>query len=57
MKPKTYNILSLAVEEGIRHGYRHAFKHTETPDPDMAISNIHSETMAAILDYFDFDDE
>jgi hypothetical protein len=57
MKPKTYSILSVAVEEGVRIGYRHAHKHSETPDEGMAIANIHSEVMEAVLDYFSFDEE
>ena len=57
MKPKIYSILSTAVEEGIRIGYRHAHKHTDRPGEELAIDNIHSEVMSAIVDYFTFEED
>jgi hypothetical protein len=56
MKPKLYTILSVAIEEGIRAGYRRAHKHTDSPDEDVAIGNIHSEVMCSLVDYFTFED-
>jgi len=56
MKPKIYNLLSLAVEEGVRAGYRRAHKHDDNPLESMIINTLHNEIMVAISDYFDFDE-
>jgi hypothetical protein len=56
MKPKIYNLLSLAVEEGVRAGYRRAYKHDDNPLESMVINTLHHEVMVAISDYFEFDE-
>lgn len=57
MKPRTYKILSDCVEEGIRYGYTRAHKHTDDPDRDTMMGEIHSAVMSAIDQNFSFEDE
>lgn len=54
MKPKVYNLLSLAIEEGIAHGYQRAFKHNDSPQEQEILNTIHIEVMNALCEYFDF---
>ena len=57
MKPKIYNILSDAIEDGIRYGYQRAHKHTDDPDRAVIENEIHNAIMGQIFQYFDFDKE
>lgn len=57
MKAKTYNILSDAIEDGIRHGYQRAYKHTDDPDRGIIENEIYRAIMNRIGDYFDFDED
>lgn len=56
MKPKTYDILSDAIELGIECGYKRSFKHTEKPSKEHIIQNIHHYIMLEICEKFNFDD-
>ena len=57
MKPKIYNLVSLAVEEGVRSGYRRAYKHDDNPLESLVISTLHTEIMVALSDYFSFEED
>jgi hypothetical protein len=57
MKVKTFVILEMAIEEGVRRGYRRAFKHNESPSEDSICEEIENGVMSAINDYFTFDEK
>jgi hypothetical protein len=57
MKPKTYRILSEAVEKGIRYGWHRAHKHNEEPDQVEIQGALHNAIMFEISEYFELDDE
>ena len=56
MKPKIYVILEMAVNEGITRGWHQAHKHVDDPSPEMIKEKIEDTVMAAIMDYFTFED-
>jgi hypothetical protein len=55
--PKTYNILTRAIEEGMNSGFRRAYKHTDAPNEEQIKENIMREIMNNICEVFSFDDE
>ena len=57
MRPKTFRVLELAVEDGTRLGWQHAHKHTETPGEQDIIASIQSAVLNNIDEWFVFDDE
>jgi hypothetical protein len=57
MKPRTYKILCDCVEAGIRYGYHRAHKHTDDPDRDTLMAEIHNGVMHEIDQNFSFEDE
>lgn len=57
MKPKIYNILSEAVESGVKYGIYRAHKHTEDPDRDTIQHEVVTAVLQQISEYFSFDDE
>lgn len=56
MYPKTYRILSDAVEAGVKYGWRRVFKYTDQPDDESACDQIADAVMSEISEMFDFDD-
>lgn len=56
MKPKIKVILEMAIEEGVKRGYYRAYKHDPAPSTEFIIEQIESCAMAAIYEYFTFDD-
>lgn len=56
MKPKTYVILEMAVNEGVLRGWHLAHKHMDDPSPEMIKERIEDAVMSAITDYFTFED-
>lgn len=57
MKVKIYQLLDQCIENGTKRGYYRAHKHIENPVPETIIQSIEDSVMAAILEYFSFDDE
>lgn len=57
MKPKTYEILARAVEEGVKYGYMRAHKHNESPDEHDMTASVETAVMNAICEVFSFEDE
>jgi len=55
MKAKEYNLMSMAVEQGISYGYSRAFKHTDTPDEEAIKKAIYEAVMNEICENFYFD--
>ena len=55
MKAKTFVILEMAIEQGVRRGYNRAFKYQENPPEEDIINSIEECVMAQICEYFTFD--
>ena len=56
LKPKTYRLLEMAVEDGVDYGYGRAFKYTSKPS-DVAIKDeIFQAVMTHICEWFDFEE-
>lgn len=53
MKPRTYEILRRAIEEGLAYGWSRTHKHTDTPEREAALNEIETAIWAAIDDVFD----
>lgn len=57
MKPRVYDILRRAVEEGCAYGAGRAFKHTATPSAEQIRGEVEAAVMDAICEVFEFDEE
>lgn len=57
MRPKTFRILELAVEDGVQHGWQRAHKHTDSPDEKDIVEAIQKAVLSGICEWFTFDDE
>ena len=55
MKPKYYDIIVRAVEEGVPYGWHRAHKHEERPTPEAVQEAIASAVIDAICEVFTFD--
>jgi hypothetical protein len=55
LKPKTYRILTEAVENGVKYGYHRSYKHTDDPDPEQMQDTIVTAVMNEIFEWFDID--
>lgn len=55
MKAKTFVILEMAIEQGVRRGYNRAFKYQENPPEGDIINSIEECVMGQICEYFTFD--
>jgi hypothetical protein len=51
--PKTYVILTRAIEDGVGAGWRYAHKHTDAPTAEHIKACIEEYVMASILEVFD----
>ena len=56
MTPKTYDILSRCIEEGIEYGYAKAFTGEHNPTEASVLQSIHFAVMQHISEYFAFED-
>lgn len=56
MKPKTYVILEMAIEEGVKQGWHRAHKYVENPDQENTKEHIVDAVISAIHQYFTFDE-
>lgn len=57
MFARTWNVLSMAVEDGVGYGYNRAHKHTSTPDEELVREQIYDAVMNSISEWFSFGDE
>lgn len=55
MRPKTYKLINMAVEEGVKQGWYRVHKHNETPSENSIKEAIEDAVMSAINEYFEFD--
>lgn len=56
MKPKTRDLLKMAISDGILMGVNRAFKHTDKPDIKHIIDQVDMEVWLAIDSWFEFDE-
>lgn len=56
IRPRSYEILARAVEDGVRNGWRRAHKHTDSPWASYVQDCVESAVMDAICEVFSFDD-
>lgn len=57
MRPRTYRVLELAVEDGVRLGWNRAHKHVDEPKETDIIVAVQEAVMGSICEWFVFDDE
>lgn len=57
MKPRTFAIFEIAIEEGIEYGWRRAHKHTDSPSEDTIKEEISNAIFSELHKYFSFDEE
>lgn len=57
MKPKTWPILEMAVEDGVLMGWNRAHKHDPNPDPTRIRDQIISEVLTNICEWFHLEDD
>ena len=57
MKPREYPLMVDCVERGVTYGIHRAHKHTADPTDDQSRDVIVEAVMAAIAEYWDFDDD
>lgn len=57
MKPKMYEILARAVEEGVRYGIARSYKHEEVPSKETIEGQVELAVMNAICEVFSFEEE
>jgi hypothetical protein len=52
-----YRIIDDVVEQAVRLGYNRAYKHTDNPQEDLFIQEIHRAVMNELCEVLKFDDE
>jgi hypothetical protein len=55
MKPRTYDILRRAVEEGTAYGVGRAYKHNDSPSREELMRVVETAIMTSICEVFDFE--
>jgi hypothetical protein len=59
VKAKEYDVLRMAVKDGVAHGWRRAYKHADVEpcaeEADRVKDAIEDEVTNAICEWFDFD--
>jgi len=56
MRPKTYRLVEMAVQEGVDYGYGRAFKYSDKPSDSAIKEEILQAVMTQICEWFDFDE-
>lgn len=56
MKPKTYQVLTMAVEEGAAYGVMKAFKHSDNPTHEYITNCVADAVINSICEWFDLED-
>lgn len=57
MRPKTYQVLELAVEDGVKSGWHRAHKHVNNPSENDIQIAIQESVLGSIYEWFHFDGE
>lgn len=56
MSPKFYEVLEMAIEQGVSYGYERAFKYQDDPSPDHIKAVIAENVMTSIHEWFHMGD-
>lgn len=56
MRPKTFRVFEMCIENGIALGYQRAFKHNDAPPEEVIKDSIHNAIMSEISEWFDIDE-
>lgn len=56
MKPRTYQVLTMAVEEGVAYGVHRAYKHSDNPTQEYMTNCIADAVLNSICEWFDLED-
>lgn len=56
MKAREYEVLKMAIDQGVTCGWRRAHKHNESPDAGVITDAIIDAVTNAICEWFTFDD-
>jgi hypothetical protein len=56
VKAKSYRILLMAVEEGVRYGVSRSKKYDPNPSDEAVVDTLTDAVMSHILEYFNFDE-
>jgi hypothetical protein len=57
MKPKTYPVLEMAVEDGVSYGVNRAYKYNDDPTREEIMAAVTDAVMNSICEWFDLSDE
>lgn len=57
LKPKTWAVLSHAVEAGVEYGYKRAHKHDENPSEEQIKDTVKQAVLTEIAEWFDIVEE
>jgi hypothetical protein len=55
MKPKTYKVLEMCIENGIKYGIARALKHDDKPSTEVIAIAINAAIDYEICEWFDLD--
>jgi hypothetical protein len=56
MKPKTYPVLEMAVEDGVHYGINRAYKYTDDPSREQIIAEVRDAVMNSLCEWFEMSD-
>lgn len=57
LKPKTWKVLEMAIEEGVAYGWQRAHKHDDHPSEDAIKQAIAQAVASSIGEWFDVTEE
>jgi hypothetical protein len=52
MKAKEYEVLDMAVRDGVSCGVTRAFKYTDNPARENLVDEVHHQVMASMCEWF-----
>jgi len=55
MRAKEYDVLEMAVGQGVTFGWSRAHKHIDKPEPEAIQDAIRDDVLNAICEWFDFE--
>ena len=56
MRPDTYRLMVMAVEEGVKRGYQRAHKYVDDPTEEQMCDAVTTEVVNSMCEWFAFDD-
>jgi hypothetical protein len=55
MKPDTYKLIEMCVENGVAYGLNRAYKHIDNPTTEQIAEKIRQAIMHEICEFFEFE--